>query len=144
MQRKNMKIRVDDSNRQAVRDALEALRYNLAGVSNDAPYYYTYENTRDVNYGMYDSTFLQKPVEEHFLVKGEFVTKDYWTYPETTYEPLPVEEPSAPTITPRVEFLRQRVSEILAAMTRFNDLKMVPPSEWHLELEDIFEEIKNA
>lgn len=48
-----------------------------------------------------------------------------------------------PTITPRVEFLRQRVSEVLAAMTRFNDLKMVPPSEWIEELEEIFMEIRN-
>lgn len=81
---------------------------------------------------------------EYFLVNGKFITADeYFVYPETTYEPLPDEGHPVPTITPRVEFLRQRVSEILAAMTRFNELKMVPPNDWHEELEEIFMEIRN-
>lgn len=90
------------------------------------------------------SSFNYSEEQEHVLFNGKFVAvDDYFTYPETTYEPLP-EEQNVPSITPRVEYLRQRASEILAGMTRFNEMKLVPPSEWHLELEDIFEEIKNA
>lgn len=76
--------------------------------------------------------------EEHFVVNGQLVTKDYWTQPKT-----PEQKPVVPIgIRPRASVQQDRMSEIIIAMGRYVEAGAKIPGEWFSELEDLNETVK--
>lgn len=147
---KNMKIRVNDANRQEVKAALLTLGYEKTNRMDSSPIYdqadafFAYDNgmvlctkSGDGNGIAY---FERHANEEHVLFAGEFKPLSYFQHPKTP-EQKPVER--APLgLRPRHVVLRERNKEILEAIGRCVEAGKVIPREWLNELMQNNEEME--
>lgn len=86
----NMKIRVDDTNRQSVKQALLDSGYELAGSSNwydKAVFFTTYEGDTEFYHSPFmDSFDLHENTEYILTPQGTLMpAAEYYRYPETEY-----------------------------------------------------------
>lgn len=91
---KTMKIKVNDTNRELVRQALVAAGYEPQGtmlvqeIYKEADGFYTYGADYVLcSTGSVEGYFEQHKNPEYWLVNGEFVDVSYWTQPATANIP---------------------------------------------------------
>lgn len=145
---RNMKIRVNEANRQEVKAALLGLGYEETNRMENLPIfdradaYYTYNDgfvlcTDDDPNRVY---FDKHTSEEYVLFAGEFKPLSYFTQPKTP-EQKPVEHVPI-GLRPRHIALRERNKEILEAIGRYVEAGKVIPREWLNELMQNNEEME--
>lgn len=103
---------------------------------------------KEITYGVdedFDKNVGEHNAEEHFLINDaqgtRFVTKDYWTQPKTPEQKPVASIPKPPLgLRPRDVARRERITEIIAAMKRYDDVGMSLEEDWVQELYNLVKE----
>lgn len=137
---KNIKVRITPQVRGAdILLTMLAAGYKIESpaiqseiISNEAVWVFGNDSTLIGCLGRDDDDAAPDYYEEHFVVNGQLVTKNYWTQPKTP-EQKPVERPPL-GLRPRNVVLHLRNKEILEAIGRYVEAGKKVPQEWIEEL----------
>lgn len=119
---------------------IESLAIQREIIDNVAVWVFGNDSTLIGCLGRDDDDDAPDYYEEHFVVNGQLVTKNYWTQPRTP-EQKPVERPPL-GLRPRRVMLHLRNKEILEAIGRYVEAGKVIPREWLNELMQNNEEME--